>query len=378
VSSPNQDRAGSAGGADAPGPLVGGPDEDYSPEQLAAMDRTELDRLGARYDGVEILHVEPGPAPGSPQERREVRKVSFAFTLAGVFALLFAVVYFGSNWFLPGWKWNAGGNNAWASLYTPMLGASMGLALIFVGIGLVLFVKNLLPHETAVQDKHDGSNFDRVTTSSTLLRTYENSGLKRRTMLKRSLGFVGGAFGLMLILPIGGLIKNPNKGDPLGTTPWGRGVRLVRDDGTPIRPADQEPGSLATVFPAVEGGNKAADAALMLIRLRPDQLDKLRPAKGMETYPYGDYVAYSKICTHAGCPVSLYEQETGRILCPCHQSQFDVTDGARPVFGPATRRLPMLPITVDEDGFFVARGDFPEAVGPSFWNIGRLDIGRSS
>jgi ubiquinol-cytochrome c reductase iron-sulfur subunit len=378
VSAPEQHRPGSAGGADAPGPLVGGPDEDYNPQQLAAMDRTELDRLGARYDGVEILHVEPGPAPGSPQERREVRKVGLAFTLAGVFALLFAVVYFGSNWFLPGWKWNAGGNNAWASLYTPMLGATMGLALIFVGVGLVLFVKNLLPHETAVQDKHDGSHFDRVTTSSTLLATYHNADFKRRKFLTRSLGFVGGAFGLMLILPIGGLIKNPNKGNPLGTTSWAKGVRLVRDDGTPIRPADAQPGALQTVFPAVEGGNKAADSALMLIRLRPDQVSKLRPVKGQESFPYGDYVAYSKICTHAGCPVSLYEQETGRILCPCHQSQFDVTDGARPVFGPATRRLPMLPITVDSEGFFVARGDFPEAVGPSFWNIGHLSTGRSS
>ncbi|MEU2350863.1 Rieske 2Fe-2S domain-containing protein [Modestobacter sp. NPDC049651] len=376
--STTHDRPGSGGGADVPGPLHGGPDDDYTPEQLAAMDRLELDRLGARYDGVEILHVEPGPRPGSPQERREVRKVAAAFTLAGVFALLFAVVYFGSNWFLPDWKWNAGGNNTWGALYTPLLGATMGLALIFVGVGLVLFVKNLLPHETAVQDKHDGSHFDRVTTSSTLLQTYHNADFKRRKFLTRSLGFVGGAFGLMLILPIGGLIKNPNKGNPLGTTPWANGVRLLRDDGTPIRPADQQPGSLATVFPAVEHGNKAADAAVMLIRLRPDQLQDLQPPAGQTDFPYGDYVAYSKICTHAGCPVSLYEQETGRILCPCHQSQFDVTDGAKPVFGPATRRLPMLPLALDDEGYFVARGDFPEPVGPSFWNIGRIDSGRSS
>ena len=75
----------------------------------------------------------------------------------------------------------------------------------------------------------------------------------------------------------------------------------------------------------------------MLIRLRPEQLEDLQPRAGQEDFGYGDYVAYSKICTHAGCPVSLYEQETSRILCPCHQSQFDVTQGAKPVFGPATR-----------------------------------------
>ena len=120
----------------------------------------------------------------------------------------------------------------------------------------------------------------------------------------------------MLIAPLGGLIKNPNRGNPLGTTEWAEGVRLVRDDGTPVRPGDQVPGSLATVFPAVPGGNKAYDAAVMLIRLRPEHVTELRIPAGQEDYGYGDYVAYSKICTHAGCPVSLYEQETSRILCP--------------------------------------------------------------
>jgi ubiquinol-cytochrome c reductase iron-sulfur subunit len=110
----------------------------------------------------------------------------------------------------------------------------------------------------------------------------------------------------------------------------------------------------------------------MLIRLRPEQMAQIKPRAGHEDFGYGDYVAYSKICTHAGCPVSLYEQETSRILCPCHQSQFDVTQGAKPIFGPATRSLPQLPITVDDEGYFVARGDFPEPVGPSFWNLGRL------
>jgi ubiquinol-cytochrome c reductase iron-sulfur subunit len=176
----------------------------------------------------------------------------------------------------------------------------------------------------------------------------------------------------MLIMPLGGLIKNPNKGNPLGTTAWAEGVRLVRNDGSPIRPGDQEPGSLETVFPAVPGGNRQADAATMLIRLRPEQLEAERPREGQADFGYGDYVAFSKICTHAGCPVSLYEQETSRILCPCHQSQFDVTQGAKPVFGPATRSLPQLPIDVDDEGYFVARSDYVEAVGPTYWNRERI------
>ncbi|MGY1748010.1 cytochrome bc1 complex Rieske iron-sulfur subunit [Modestobacter sp. SYSU DS0511] len=364
---------GAAGGDDTAGPAHGGPDDEYSPERLSAMDRTELDRLGARYDGVEILHVDPGPEPGSSMERRAVRQVTLSFAIAAVAALAFLVVYAGSGWFLPGWEWQVGGST-WSALFTPLLGITMGISLTAIGIGLVLYVRNLLPHETAVQDKHDGSHFDRVTTSATLLSGLDRSGLPRRKLLLTTIGLMGAGAGAMVLAPLGGLIRNPNTGNPLGTTPWADGVRLLRDDGTPVRPADQQPGSLETVFPAVPGGNFHADASasVMLIRLRPEQMQELDLPDGQEDFRYGDYVAYSKICTHAGCPVSLYEQETGRILCPCHQSMFQVTEGARPVFGPATRKLPQLPITVDDEGYFIARADFPEPVGPSFWNLGRL------
>jgi ubiquinol-cytochrome c reductase iron-sulfur subunit len=362
---------GSTGGADVPEPLHGGPDDDWTPEQLAEMRREDLDRLGARYDGVEILHVDPGPEPGSRLEKRAVRQVGLTFALAGLFAFLFVLVYVGSGWFLPDWHWEIT-EGGWSALFTPMLGLFMGLSLLCVGLGLVLFTKKLLPHETAVQDKHDGSHFDRVTVGATLTNGFHNSGLARRKLITRSLLLMGGGVGLMLIMPLGGLIKNPNKGNPLGTTSWAEGVRLVRYDGTPVRPGDQEPGSLETVFPAVPGGNRQADAATMLIRLRPEQFDELRPREGFATFGYGEYVAYSKICTHAGCPVSLYEQETSRILCPCHQSQFLVTEGAKPVFGPAGRPLPQLPIDVDDEGFFIARSDYAEAVGPTYWNRERI------
>jgi ubiquinol-cytochrome c reductase iron-sulfur subunit len=364
-------RPGSTGGADVPGPLYGGPDDDYTPEQLAAMSRVELDRLGARYDGVEITHVDPGPEPGSALEKRAIRQVGMLFSLAGLFAFLFVVVYVGSGWFLPDWHWEIT-EWGWSALFTPMLGLLMGLSLFCVGFGLVLFTKKLLPHETAVQDKHDGSHFDRVTAGATLVGGYHNSGLARRKLITRSLLLMGGGVGLMLIIPLGGLIKNPNNGNPLGQTSWRAGMRLVRNDGTPIRPGDQQPGSLETVFPAVPGGNREADAATMLIRLRPEQVAVLEPRERHEGFAFGEYVAYSKICTHAGCPVSLYEQETSRILCPCHQSQFDVTQGAKPVFGPATRPLPQLPLGLDDEGYFIALSDYIEAVGPTYWNRERI------
>ncbi len=353
--------------ADAPGR------EDYTPEQLAAMSPAELDALGASYDRVRVLHVDPPPAEGSALERRATRQVGLLFALAGFFAFAFVVVYVGSGWFLPDWHFEIG-QGIWDALFTPLLGLTMGLSLFCVGAGLVVFTKKLLPHETAVQEKHESSHLERVTTGATLVQGYRNSGLARRKLITRSLLLMGGGVGLMLIMPLGGLIRNPNAGNPLGQTAWGPGVRLLRNDGTPIRPGDQEPGSLETVFPAVPEGNtlEHADAATMLIRLRPEQIQAEVPREGQEDFGYGDYVAFSKICTHAGCPVSLYEQETSRILCPCHQSQFDVTQGAKPVFGPATRSLPQLPIEVDEEGFFVASSDYIEAVGLTYWNRERI------
>jgi ubiquinol-cytochrome c reductase iron-sulfur subunit len=166
------------------------------------------------------------------------------------------------------------------------------------------------------------------------------------------------------------MIKKPNRGpgQSMFHTLFNSGVPIVYYDGRRASPDDLQPGGLATVFPGVEGGVKASDSPTLLIRLRPGQQVKAR--KNQQGFAWQDYVAYSKICTHAGCPASLYEQKTGRLLCPCHQSQFDVLQDAKPVFGPATRSLPKLPLgveVVDGKQYFIARDDFPEAIGPAFW-----------
>ena len=179
-------RPGSTGGADSPGPAHGGPDDDYTAEQLAAMPREDLDRLGARYDGVEILHVDPGPEPGSTMEKRAVRQVGLLFGLAGLSAFAFVVVYVGSGWFFPDWQWNVA-DTGWSTVFTPLLGATMGLSLALVGVGLVVYSKKLLPHETAVQDKHDGSHFDRVTTGATLVGGLHNSAKRPHWCVVHSL-----------------------------------------------------------------------------------------------------------------------------------------------------------------------------------------------
>jgi len=335
--------------------------------ELAAMSHAELDILGARLDDTEVVVLSNPPPAGSIAEKRAERQIALCFGLATVFAVAFVVVFWGAGWFLPDWEYEVGGS-AFGALFTPLLGLTMGTSLMFFGVGIVLWAKKLMPHEVATQGRHGGASdpVDAQTAGGAIMAGFERTGLARHNIVRRSLLGAAGALGLLALVPLGGLIKKP--GLELVETSWEEGVRLLRDDGTPVRPADMLPGSLETVFPAVEGGNRQADAATMLIRLRREQVDELRLPPGRESFVYQDFIAYSKVCTHAGCPVSLYEQETGRILCPCHQSQFIVTQGARPVFGPAARPLPQLPIELDDEGYFVARSDYPEPVGPSFWN----------
>ncbi len=329
-------------------------------EELARMSREEQVRVAALTDGVDIVHRRDRfPVPGTKAERRAERQVSAMFLLTFLAAVGFMVVYV-----VVPWQFRLGDNNGYA-WFTPALGVCLGAALIGVGVGAILWAKKLMPEEEVVQERHDGPSdeFDRQTTAATITQGLADTGLARRSMLKRTLGLGAGALGLMAIFPLGGLIVKP-RGE-LFRTPWKKGVRMVQIDGRPVRPEDMQPGALATVFPDVPGGTTAANTPTMLIRLRPGQ--KVAARRGQSGYMWGDYIAFSKICTHAGCPVSLYEQQTNRLLCPCHQSQFDVLLDGKPIFGPAARPLPQLPITVDEQGFFIANGPYREAIGPAFW-----------
>jgi ubiquinol-cytochrome c reductase iron-sulfur subunit len=152
-------------------------------------------------------------------------------------------------------------------------------------------------------------------------------------------------------------------------------MRLTRDpSGTPIKAADVTLGSVFHVIP--EGLNELehdmlnakAKAIVLMMRLKPEDLKEDEDKKD---WSYQGIVAYSKVCTHVGCPVALYEQQTHHLLCPCHQSTFDVTEHCKVIFGPAKRPLPQLPITVDDEGYLIAQSGFNEPVGPSFWERAR-------
>lgn len=348
-------------------------------DEMAGMTTEELARLGARLNGVELLEYGPRFEPGSPAEKRAERQVAKWFFLSAFFALAFVVIFVA--W--PAEYEDPFSDRQWLfALFTPLLGITLGGSILSLGFGVMSIARRIAPHEVAVQQRHVGGSaeHDQKTLGAELSDTLDKTGLRtRRGVLKGSLLMAGGGIATAaLVGALGGMVKNPwAKGEEsdLWVTLWrpapdGTKVRLTGQDGAFIRPEDMATGSMMTVFPGVPGGATAADSAVMLFRLRPNHPVMIRNGHdGVDynTFRYGDYYAYSKICTHVGCPVSLYEDQTGRVLCPCHQSQFDVHDGMKPVFGPATRPLPQLPIGVDDEGYFIATGDFVEPVGPGFW-----------
>jgi ubiquinol-cytochrome c reductase iron-sulfur subunit len=269
------------------------------------------------------------------------------FAASMVAAVALAVVY-----------WQGGQAQAEGVLLAVVMGG--------IGAGIVLWAKNFMPNgavteerEPLVSSREDKEAFERdFTVGQTSLRS-------RRLLLTTGVGALV-AFAVALLFPIRSLGPRPGVG--LKRTAYAQGgLRLLQADGSPVRPADLAPDSVLTVWP--EGDLGSADSPTLLIRFRSEQ--DFKPRQGREDWTVGEIVAYSKICTHAGCPVGLYESGLAQLLCPCHQSTFDVLDGARPVFGPATRSLPQLPLAVDDDGFLVAVEDFSDPVGPGFWDRGR-------
>jgi len=250
------------------------------------------------------------------------------------------------------------------------LGLGMAISLFFIGLGAIHWAKTLMPDHEVVMQRHEfrSPEEDRKDFVDTVKEGAANSGLGRRSLIKRSLG---AALGLSAISPIL-LLRDlgPLPGPEQKMTNWKSGTYLVTDPGDRrIKASDLEVGSVAQVMPEFANPkdrhlDDIAKDALLLIRLRPSEFN-LEPDRLAMTHE--GIIAFSKICSHMGCAVALYEQTTKHLLCPCHQSTFDVTRAAKVIFGPAARPLPQLDITVDDEGYLIARKPFSEPVGPSFW-----------
>lgn len=241
-------------------------------------------------------------------------------------------------------------------------GLLLGLALGGLGVGFILWGKLLLPHGEITEDRKPLRSTSQVRAGFDV--AFERGGdlLPRRSFLGRMLAGALGALGLAALFPIRSL--GPSPGKSLFTTAWRPGTRLVKEDGSWVRLDELALGGVLTVFPEGFTERDKADSQTLLIRVEPE---RLRAKAGRESWTRDGHIAYSKVCTHAGCPVGLYQTQTGHLLCPCHQSTFDALNAAKPIFGPASRSLPQLPLDVDPQGYLIATSDYQEAIGPAFW-----------
>ncbi|NEE01786.1 Rieske (2Fe-2S) protein [Phytoactinopolyspora halotolerans] len=339
------------------------------PEQAGEVERQAPDGDPIPDPG---LH-DPGPRLTEIDTRaakRAERQVAGMFTLASVFivASIVAYVIFG----IDGGEEGVDIGDVQVSNFA--LGITLGMAMLLIGVGAVQWARALMTSPEFAEKRKPLRSSDDVRESA--LASFDTgaaeTGFGRRKMIRNSL------LGALALLPLPAIVLlrdlGPTPGNAKEHTVWAEGVRLLTDvTFEPIRAADLEIGQLVNVMPATyeelpdhgpERINERAKSPVMLIRMLPEEINA---AAGRENWHVDGIVAYSKICTHVGCPISLYERTTHHMLCPCHQSTFDLANNGEVIFGPATRALPQLPIAVDSEGFLVAQSDFTEPVGPSYW-----------
>ncbi|GHF32270.1 MULTISPECIES: cytochrome bc1 complex Rieske iron-sulfur subunit [Streptomyces] len=253
------------------------------------------------------------------------------------------------------------------------LGLTLGVALFCIGAGAVHWARTLMSDVEVADDRHpiEASPEVKAKVMADFREGAKESALGRRKLIRNTM------FGALALFPLSGVVLlrdlGPLPGTKLRKTAWSQGKMLINQNTLqPLRPEDIQVGSLTFAMP--EGmkeededfQNEIAKAALMIVRLRPENIKDKRELD----WSADGIVAFSKICTHVGCPISLYEQQTHHVLCPCHQSTFDLSDGGRVIFGPAGHALPQLRIKVNDKGFLEAMGDFAEPVGPAYWERG--------
>ncbi len=340
------------------------PEDDGHHETLttAGFEQTDSRSAHGTSQSAPSAHANPpgdgGHAPlDAAAAKRAERAVAslFLLSLVGVVGFVVCFIAVPFDYGKAHYQW-----------YTPALGVFMTLALVGVGAGAVLWAKTLMVDEETVQERHHLASTDdsKAETAAILKQGFEESGLPRRSLLRNSLLLGAGSLAILPVPLVFGLAPFQHKERTLSKTGWKKGSRLLDELGRPVKMGDLEVGGVKSVFPDVPGGRRMADSAALIIRMQPELLD---PPESRKDWSVDGHIVYSVICTHLGCPVKLYEQQTHHLFCPCHQSTFDATREAKVLFGPAARNLPQLAIAVDDEGYFVAQGDFSEPVGPSFW-----------
>ncbi|MGX1884229.1 cytochrome bc1 complex Rieske iron-sulfur subunit [Streptomyces sp. NPDC055287] len=321
--------------------------------------------------------ADPGLPPHKPRiqdideraAKRSERTVALLFTLSMLSTIGFIASFVAFSVEKIVYVWPLGH----VSALNLSLGVTLGLALFCIGAGAVHWARTLMSDVEVADDRHAISAEPEV--KAKVMADFkdgaEESAIGRRKLIRTTM------FGALAMVPLSGVVLlrdlGPLPEDKLRHTLWSKGKQLINmNTNEPLRPEDVAVGSLTFAKPEGleednhEFNNEIAKAALMIVRLQPEDIKDKRELD----WSHQGIVAFSKICTHVGCPISLYEQQTHHVLCPCHQSTFDLSDGARVIFGPAGHALPQLRIGVNDEGFLEALSDFEEPVGPSFWERG--------
>ncbi|MGW3647860.1 cytochrome bc1 complex Rieske iron-sulfur subunit [Streptomyces sp. NPDC000878] len=301
--------------------------------------------------------------------KRSERAVAFMFTLSMLATVGFIASYVGIPHDKAVYVFPIGHINA----LNFALGMTLGVALFAIGAGAVHWARTLMSDEELIAERHEIAAPPEVKAQvlADFKQGAKESAIGRRKLVRNTM------FGALALFPLSGVVLlrdlGPLPGTKLRHTLWSKGKLLVNmNTNEPLRPSDVVVGSLTFAKPEGleeddhEFQTEIAKAALMIVRIQPDNIKDKRELE----WSHEGIVAYSKICTHVGCPISLYEQQTHHVLCPCHQSTFDLSDGARVIFGPAGHALPQLRIGVNDEGYLEALGDFEEPVGPAFWERG--------
>ncbi|MGI8768521.1 MAG: cytochrome bc1 complex Rieske iron-sulfur subunit [Propionibacteriaceae bacterium] len=309
---------------------------------------------------------------------RAARQVTTCFALVPPLAIAFVVVYFAvpKSMVVDFGPVHTSALNMW-------LGLTLGLSILLIGVGAIQWARQVMTEHEMVEERHPARSSDeaRTATMAEVNKGISESAITRRKMIGRSmLGAVGivAVPALVMLADLGPWPTATERKKTIERTLWAREgadppVRLVDDvTFTPIKASDLKIGTLVNGEPEKlkdlvgkpQFNVQKAKAAIVIVRMEPDSIKVPAARSGWNV---GGILAYSKICTHVGCAISLWEQQTHHLLCPCHQSTFDLADAGKVVFGPAARSLPQLPIAVDNEGYLVATSDFPEPTGPSYF-----------
>ena len=321
--------------------------------RLAHEDRMGDDPAGLGAGAGHPADPEDPSRRDIPANRRAETWVARLLVLAACFGFAFTAIYVA------------------LSDNTQLLGVAIGGMFALLAAAAIIAGKAVVVQETSVEDRGTLLH-EEAPVELTEMLVDGGEGVSRRGLLTGAAGLAGAAATTAAITPLASLGPRLTE---IHHVPWRRGVRFVDTTGLPFLASDIEVRSFYTALP--EGKDQESLGAGLIVLRLPESMIDLPPAR-RSWAPQG-IMAFSKICPHAACAISLYRypqfpsagNAEPALTCPCHYSTFLPGQGGRLLFGPAGRPLPQLPVMIDAEGHLRAAGGFDEDIGPSWLDVRR-------